>query len=138
MKKFIVLILFVLISCTKSEESSNNLLLSKIVGNWKVVGYYDDIEDSETGSNYHLVENGHVTTYKPDKTFDHIYSSTEVYYGNYSISMDSILTMNYSTTASGEPYLYKTKIFLLNDAVLEFASETSETWGMRFEKINTP
>lgn len=136
-KKTILIIscIIALFGCSSSDE--NNTIPQELIGSWKVVGYYDDVEDPETGS-YHLVENGAVTNYKADNSFEYIFSSSENYNGNYSVTTDSILTMDYTTTASGDPYIYTSKISLLNENILELSDLGSNLSITRFEKVTTP
>jgi len=119
-------ILLLLIGCTavvacSSNSENTNLLTQKLIGSWKIVGYYDDMEDPITGTNYHPVENGHITNYKADNSFEQTYGTSES--GSYSVSRDSILTMNYTTTTSGEPYTAISQILILTDSDLELGSE---------------
>ena len=99
------------------------------------MGYYDDMEDPITGTNYHLVENGPIITYNANNSFVHVYSPSEYYNGHYSVSADSTLTMDYTTTASGEPYTFVTKILILTDSVLQLGG--SEAGSTVYEKVSS-
>lgn len=139
MKKIIALILFVSLGCSNSEDNPTSLLTNKIVGEWQLVGYYDDQEDPETGFNYHTVENGFEATFRLNNTFEKIYNETEVNSGTYNIAIDSTLTMNFTNTTSGESYSDIFKIVILNDSVLEYVAPGA-LFGpqLRLEKINNP
>lgn len=139
MKKIIILILFVSLACSDSEDNSNGLMMNKIVGDWKLVGYYDDEEDPVTGLNYHTVENGFETTFRQNKTFETTFKPSGTYSGKFNIANDSILTFNYATTPSGISNPERFKIIVLNDNVLEYVAPGA-IFGpqLRLERINNP
>lgn len=139
MKKIIVLILFVSLGCSDGEDNSNGVMMNKVVGDWKLVGYYDDEEDPETGFNYHTVENGFETTFRQNKTFETTFIPSGIYNGKFSIANDSILTFNYTTSPSGISNPERFKIVIINDSVLEYVAPKA-LFGpqLRLEKINNP
>jgi hypothetical protein len=144
MKKIILIaaVLITIISCSNDKENKSNdntVIREKLVGSWKLIGYYDDIDnDPITGTNYHPVMDGGITSFYSNNVFDNDYYTTN-YNGLYSVTTDSILSMNYTTTASGEPYTYISKIYLLNNYELRIGSvPDSGSLGdlSCYEKIN--
>ena len=129
MKKIIYILILItsLISCTESSKNEvvNNPLQLKLLGTWENAGYYDDVENPNTNSNYYPSPNGVTITFNLNS-----YSST--YLGNpyenglYSISNDSILSYD---------GLIQGKISVLNNEVLEIVNQ-QQLGGIRYEKVN--
>ena len=135
----------ILLGCSKNEENTNPVSVNKnkmkedLIGSWKLVGYYDDIDgDPETGTNYHLLENGEILKFNIDGTFE---NSLDTIYadGNFLVTVDSVLTLNFNPTATGNPSsTYINKINKLTDSELEFHCNQTDVMcdTYRYEKIN--
>ena len=141
MKKIILILisLIAVLGCSSNDESSKIVETPEnLIGSWKFVGYYTlyDI-DQEPGANYNPVENGGITTYYANNSFNYTEESIN-YTGNYSVTADSILTLNYNQSTSNDPVGGgSSKITLLTNTVLEktcLSGGDCETY--RFEKIN--
>ncbi len=140
MKKiFILPILFLaLLSCSKSnnDEIATNTTPAELIGTWKLVGYYDDIEDPATNSNYHLITNGGILKFDVDGKFDDVGDAINPD-GSYSVSSDLVITMNFYTNSSNPNSVFKDKITLLTNNVLEFGNyQATMADTYRYEKIN--
>ncbi len=131
-----------MISCSSNDENTieeNILMKEKLIGSWKLVGYYDDMDnDPITGTNYHLVENGGITNFQSNGNLDFpAYPSNPI--GSYSVAMDSTLTFNFNEDYTWNPNsVYTYKIFLLTDEYLEFypfPGEGSTGWLERYQKV---
>ncbi len=132
MKKIILLLIncVIILGCSSDDENHSSELTQKLIGTWKVVGYYDDVED-----NYPLIEDGPIVKFKRDGSFEQVNNSSEIYNGHFSVSKDSVLTKKYTTYAFGEEYTFVNKIFIINDSILGTGPE--HMWAMTlYEKIN--
>ena len=139
MKKIIVSVICLLfLACTSDKETST--IPENLIGSWKAVGYYDDVENPLTGTNYFVTENGPITNFKSDSTFENIFSSTEIYGGSFTVINTSILSLAFTTTASGESYSDSVKIITLTDSLLILGPVTDAYGGggVQYEKIVTP
>lgn len=137
MKKiFLIVASALFISCSDNGNNSTNALQTKITGNWKYVGYYDDQGNEPDGTNFHPFSNGDVIIYYSNNSFAKINTIN----GNYSISNDSILTTNFTSTINAETYTGINKIFILNDNELELGNYNgSDIIGIsRYEKVTLP
>lgn len=124
MKKIILItgILITIVSCSSDNDNkSNNFIKDKLTGSWKLVGYYDDIDnDPITGTNYHLVENGDVYKFSSDGTFDNIGDEINPD-GTFSVSIDSVLTRNFNSNSLNPNVIFNDKIYILTDETLQFS-----------------
>lgn len=141
MKKIflIVITIFTLIGCSKNEDNPKNPIQEKLKGSWKEIGYYDDVDgDPITGTNYHLIENGRITIFYSNGTMDFpAYPSNPI--GNYSVTIDSLLTMNFNENYTWNPNsTYIDKIYLLNEQYLELSCNQTGVMcdTYRYEKVN--
>ena len=142
----IIIILSLLIttffSCSKDsneDETIKNTTPRELIGKWKLVGYYDDIDnDPVTGTNYHLVQDGGITIFNVNGNIEMpAYSLNPV--GTYSVSIDSIITVNFNTNYSWNPNSTETnKIHLLNNQFLELTCNQANVMcdTYRYEKVN--
>ena len=141
MKKIILIAVFAIISCTDNSESkTNNLIPKNLIGTWKLVGYYDDLDnDPVTGTNYHLVENGDIYKFNTDGTFDNV-GDTINPDGTYFVSVDSVITLNYNANSLNPNITYTNKINELSENVLKFSCnlEGALCDTYRYEKIIAP
>lgn len=124
MKKIILTLTccIAIISCSSNDENNEtNLMKEKLVGSWKLVGYYDDIDnDPITGTNYHLVENGDVYKFNSDGTFDNVGDEINPD-GTFSVSIDSVLTRNFNANSLNPNMIFNDKIYILTDEILQFS-----------------
>ena len=122
MKKIILTLVvscLAIFGCTSSDDNNeSSILKEKLIGSWKLVGYYDDQEDPETGSNYHLVDNGDVYKFSSDGNFDNVGDEINPD-GSFSITIDSVLTRNFNENSLNPNSTYIDKINLLNEEYLE-------------------
>ena len=146
MKKILLtlIISLTLFGCSKNEEDTTlvpvnkNKMKEDLIGTWKLVGYYDDIEDPETGTNYHDVENGYQINYNLDNTF----TNSNNIFGTYTVSQDSILTITNDSNSVNPNATYLRKIRILTNMNLENYNYPSNNDvaadGLRYEKVTTP
>ena len=148
MKKILLtlIISLTLLSCSKNDENTTlvpvnkNKIKEDLIGTWKLVGYYNDIEDPETGTNYHSLENGEILKFNIDGTFEN-YLDTISTDGTFLVNAESVLTMNFNPTATGNPSsTYINKINKLTDNELEFHCNQTDVMCdvYRYEKVTTP
>ena len=147
MKKILltIIISLSLLSCSKNEENTtlvptnNNKMKENLIGSWKLIGYYDDIEDPETGTNYHLIENSDVYKFSSNGNFDNVGDDINPD-GTFTISVDSVLTRNYNSNSLNPNSTYIDKINLLNEQFFEHSCYQNgalcDTY--RYEKVTTP
>lgn len=121
-----------LFGCSSDEDNYSQELTQKLISSWKIIGYTDDLIDPQTGTNYHVIENGAVIKFKEDRTFEHVLNNSEMYEGQFYVTKDSILKMNYTANVHGEPYTFITKIFILNETILE---EGGDLYRTHYEKL---
>lgn len=141
MKKIVLLSVFFLtiLGCSKSksDEIITNTTPTELVGSWKLVGYYTDIVDPVTNSNYYPVTNGDILKFGTDGKFDNVGDAINPD-GSYSVSSDLVITRNYYANSLNPSFVLKDKINLLNANVLEFGANgatLSDTY--RYSKINS-
>ena len=128
MKKILltIIISLTLLGCSKNEENTTLVPVNKnkmkevLIGTWKLIGYYDDIEDPETGTNYYLVENGDVYKFSSNGNFDNVGDDINPD-GTYSVSLDSLLTRNYNSNSLNPNSTFVDKINLLNEQYFEYS-----------------
>jgi hypothetical protein len=120
MKKILfILALISLLSCSKNENVEEiNPLKEKLVGSWREVGYEDDWIDPETGSNYHQIENGSITTFYLNGSLNNLFLNVN-YSGDYHVTTDSILTINHYNSLSGSPINLVQKIRFINNNLMK-------------------
>lgn len=144
MKKVIAILVLTVfsMSCSKSsaDETVSNTMAKKLIGSWKLVGYYDDIDnDPITGTNYHLVQNGDVYKYNLDETFDNVGDQINPD-GTYSVALDSVFIRNFNANSLNPNMTFNDKISKLTSNELEF--HCNQTNGIcdtyRYEKVITP
>ena len=135
----------ILFGCSKNEENTNPVSVNKnkmkenLKGSWKLVGYYDDIDnDPVTGTNLHLYDVLSITTFNSDGTFIEVANSNS-FYGNYIISDDSVLTKNYTLNPNFDT---TQKVYIVNDSVFNTEIYPYPEGGLgfmsRYEKVVTP
>lgn len=127
-----------LLGCSSDDENHSNQLTQKLVGSWKMVGYYDHEYDEQTGSInyfYNTVENdGMITKFKENKSFEVIVNSSIYEYGTYTVSKDSVLTMKYNNSdmIGNEELVYR--ITFSNNSKLEMSFANAA--GFVYERTN--
>ena len=139
MKKITLILIscIAMISCS-SNDNNENSIPQELIGSWKLVGYYDDMDnDPITGTNYHLIENGDVFQFNSDGTFDNVGDEINPD-GNYSVSSDSVLTRNFNTNSLNPDMTFYDKIYILTDDVLQFSCNQTDAMcdTYRYEKVN--
>jgi hypothetical protein len=146
MKKILltIIISLTLLGCSKNEENTTpvptnkNKMKEVLIGTWKLIGYYDDIEDPETGSNYHLIENGDIYKFSSNGNFDNVGDDINPD-GTYSVSLDSVLTRNYNSNSLNPNITLNHKVFKLTNKYMEFypvSGVGTSGWLERYEKVN--
>lgn len=141
MKKIIALIItaFVFASCSKDSDNNAQFNISKIAGKWQLIEILAFNPENPDGPN--LVSNGAILNLKLDGTFT---SNDYVTYpgGTYSVSTDSIISLNYeSVAASTEIRFKKIRNFsntelVLDDDLSVFGTACAEGCAARYSKIN--
>ncbi|WP_395044112.1 lipocalin family protein [Flavobacterium sp.] len=141
MKKIILTLIscITIVSCSNNDENNQtNLMKEKLVGTWKLIGYYDDMDnDPITGTNYHLVENGDVYKFSSDGQFDNVGDEINPD-GIFSVSEDSVITRNFNANSLNPNMTFNDKILILNEQYLEyypFLGEGSLGWRERYQKV---
>ncbi len=141
MKKIIVTLISIIafFSCSSNEVNNNAILQQELIGSWKLVGYYSDTINPETGTNYYPLESEtkDIFEFKNDHSiFSHLTNNT---IGTFSVSNDSIITFNYNSNSNNPNTSYSNKITLLSNEYLEL-SALPNTDGItateRFQKVN--
>jgi hypothetical protein len=140
MKKIIIILISctAIISCSSNNENTN-AVPENLIGSWKIVGYYDDTINPDTGSNYYPYENGEQIEFNSDNTLYSFVTNNTI--GTYTVSQDSIITLNYNSNAINPNSSYTNKITLLTNDYLEL-SALPDTGAIaateRYEKVTTP
>jgi len=139
MKKIIIIaIVFIIaISCSKSknDEITTNTTPADLIGNWKFVGYYDDYSNPN-GSNFHPVSDGFNISFIADGT---CHSNANQYYNNgtYTVSNNSILTTNYTSTIDNSTATASEKIGKLTSTELILESINDQiSSAYKYVKVN--
>ncbi|MEC4004179.1 hypothetical protein OX283_005895 [Flavobacterium sp. SUN052] len=134
MRKIILITTLIILSvtfsnCSKDEAISENQTLN-INGQWKNVGYYDDIvnpnSDPNYADNFYLVPNGITITYD-NNNYSSTYLGNPYQSGVYSVTNDSLLY--YGSEIQG-------KITKLTSTVIEIMN-LQQLGGVRYEKVNS-
>lgn len=125
MKKIIVIIITAIVfaSCSKDSDTNAQFNVSKIAGKWQLVEILAFNPDNPDGPN--LVSNGAILNLKLDGTFT---SNDNVTYhgGTYSVSTDSIISLNYETFAVSSETIFQ-KIRNLSDSELVLDGDLSDS-----------
>lgn len=138
--KTIILIIscIAIISCSSNNQNTNeNPIQDSLIGNWKFVGIYNYF-DIDQADNPHIeyYENGTVIHFNSNNTFSQVDEMNSN--GNYTVSVDSVLTRFYSDN----PNAHNVKIVTLNDSILDFTCTNEENIGTclceayRYKKVN--
>jgi hypothetical protein len=96
MEKIIsILTCILVIGCSTSEDlnTASLELKSKLVGNWKYIGYFGDVADDEHPDGFYPTTD-EISTIYTNATFITTLSGNPVENGNYTISNDSLLKHN--------------------------------------------
>lgn len=142
MKKILLTLIscVTLFSCSSNDENKvvvTTTVPQDLIGSWKFIGIYNYFDIDQT-DNPHIdyYENGTVIHFNSNNTFsqdDEMNSN-----GNYTVSVDSVLTRFYSDN----PNAQYVKIVTLNDSILDFTCTNEENIGTcpceayRYKKVN--
>ena len=135
----------ILLGCSKNEENTNLVSVNKnkmkedLIGSWKLIGYYSDEINPETGTNYFALnsETNDKIKLKSDNTIFSYFNNSII--GIYSVSQDSIITFYYNSNSNNPNTSYSNKITFLSNQFLELSSVDNTSVAVateRYEKEN--
>lgn len=122
MKKIIAIIITAIVfaSCSKDNDTNAQFNVSTIAGKWQLVEFLAANPDGPS-----LVSNGPILNLRLDGTFTHNSYVTHPG-GTYSVSNDSIISLNYETITAPTETIFQ-KIRSLSDTELILDDDLSDS-----------
>lgn len=139
-----MVVLICVISCSKDEDETENLLQDKLVGSWRFVGLFHYDIDMPGGEYFEPYENGGIDNYYENNLFDSYLNNSLIDNGSFYVTpQDSLLHRTFYQ--NGQLIANDVvKITKLTSEVLEIGPAVNDI-GIdnhlsmsRYEKVITP